>query len=348
METIRHAIVGCGGISSLHVQSIAGLPHSQLVVACDVVPERAEKLAAGVAGCQAVTHIDQVLERNDIDLVHICTPSGMHAGQAVQVLESGKHVVTEKPMDVTVAACDKLIAVAEKSAYKATCIFQNRFLNQCRLAKQAVLDGLLGRPTMGDAYIKWYRSQAYYDSGDWRATWDLDGGGCLMNQGVHYVDLLQWYMGPVESVYAVCDTLAHNIEVEDVAAAVLRFASGAIGVIEGSTAAAPGLDWRIELHGDQGSISLKNGEIEHWRFLDQELDNKPPTADEEKLVAAGADPKSLPTQCHQRQIELMCEAIRTNGPVPVPVREARRAVEIINAIYESSRRGERVTLSQGA
>ncbi len=348
METIRHAIVGCGTIGPLHAQSIAGIAGSKLVVACDLVEERARKLAAGADGCEVLTSFQAVLDRQDIDLVHVCTPSGLHADQAIAVLRSGKHVVTEKPMDVTPAACDKLIAVAEQSDRKATCIFQNRFLNQTRLVKQAVEDGLLGKLVMGDAYIKWYRSQEYYDSGDWRATWDLDGGGCLMNQGVHYVDLLQWLMGPVASVYAVCDTLAHDIKVEDVAAAVLRFRNGAVGVIEGTTAAAPGLDWRIELHGDQGSVTLKNGEIDHWRFLDPALDNHPPTTDTEKLIAAGADPRALPSQCHQTQIQLMCDAIRHDTPVPVAVHEARNAVEIICAIYESSRRGEQISLPGGS
>ncbi|NUP99218.1 MAG: Gfo/Idh/MocA family oxidoreductase [Armatimonadetes bacterium] len=344
MDTIRHAIVGCGGIGPFHSTAIAEIPNSVLAYACDIIPERADALAAKIDGCQAVYDLDALLARNDVDLVHVCTPSGMHAEQAIAVLEAGKNVITEKPMDVTTAACDKLIAVAEASSGKATCIFQNRFLNLTEKVKQAVDKGLLGKLTMGDAYIKWFRTQAYYDSGDWRATWELDGGGCLMNQGVHYVDLLQWYMGPVQSVYAICDTLAHDIAVEDVAAAVLRFKNGAIGVVEGTTAAAPGLDWRIELHGDQGSVTIKNGNIEHWRFLDKELDNNPPEDETAKLKAAGADPKDIPAQAHTRQITLMCEAIRNNGDVPIPVREARNAVEIVTAIYESNRTGQLVTL----
>ncbi|MCC7493502.1 MAG: Gfo/Idh/MocA family oxidoreductase [Fimbriimonadaceae bacterium] len=343
METIRHAIVGAGVIGPLHADSIAELPGSQLVVVCDVVADRAAALA-GKHGAAVETDFDRLLARPDIDLVHVCTPSGMHADQAVAVLQAGKHVITEKPMDITPAACDRLIAAAAAASTKATCIFQNRFLSLTEKVKEAVDGGLLGRLNMGDAYIKWYRSQEYYDSGDWRATWELDGGGCLMNQGVHYVDLLQWYMGPVESVYAVTATLAHDIVVEDVAAAVLRFRSGAIGVIEGSTAAAPGLDWRIELHGDRGSVTVKNGHLEHWRFLDPALDRQPPQDEVQALKAAGADPASLPAQAHTRQIQLMCEAIRGGGEVPVPVREARQAVEIICAIYESSRTGQQVTL----
>ena len=344
MDTIRHAVVGCGVIGPLHADSIAKLDGSTLAVCCDVVAERAQAMAEK-HGAEAATDFAAVLGRDDIDLVHICTPSGLHADMAVEALAAGKHVITEKPMDITVAACQKLIDAAAESDRKVTCIFQNRFLFPTQKVKEAVSSGLLGKLNMGDAYIKWYRTQGYYDSGDWRATWGLDGGGCLMNQGVHYVDLLQWYMGEVESVYAICDTLSHDIEVEDVAAAVLRFRSGAIGVIEGSTSATPGLDWRIELHGDQGSVSLRNGKIDQWRFLDKELDRKPPTdAASEQLKAAGADPTSLPAQAHELQIELMCRALRTGGEVPVPVKEARNAVEIINAIYESSRRNEPVHL----
>ncbi len=341
---IRHAIVGCGVIGPHHATSIAELDGSRLTVVCDPVAERAEKLAGQYPGVAVVSTLQAVLDRDDVDLVHICTPSGLHADQATLALQAGKHVITEKPMDITIAACDKLIAAAAAAETKATCIFQNRFLSITEQVKQAVDAGLLGRLNMGDAYIKWYRSQAYYDSGDWRATWALDGGGCLMNQGVHYIDLLQWYMGPVASIYAVCDTLAHTIEVEDVAAAILRFRNGAIGVIEGTTSATPGLDWRIELHGDQGSVTLRNGSLEHWKFLDKELTAHPPQDEVAQLKAAGADPNELPAQAHTRQIQLMCDAIRTDGEVPIPVREARQAVEIINAIYESSRRGEAVTL----
>ena len=341
---IRHAIVGCGVIGPHHAKSLAGIEGSRLTVVCDPVGERAEKLASSYPGTATESSLDAVLDRDDVDLVHICTPSGLHADQAVAALDAGKHVITEKPMDITVAACDKLIAAAAKAEKKATCIFQNRFLSITEQVKTAVDDGLLGKLNMGDAYIKWYRSQSYYDSGDWRATWALDGGGCLMNQGVHYIDLLQWYMGPVASIYAVCDTLAHTIEVEDVAAAILRFKSGAIGVIEGTTSATPGLDWRIELHGDQGSVTLRNGSLEHWKFLDKELTNNPPVDEVAQLKAAGADPNNIPAQAHTRQIQLMCDAIRNDGDVPIPVHEARNAVEIINAIYESSRRGEAVTL----
>lgn len=345
MQIVRHAIIGCGVIGPHHARSLAKLEGSRLTVACDVLPERAAKLAEAFEGCAAETRLEAVLARDDVDLVHICTPSGMHAEHAVAAIAAGKHVIVEKPMDITPAACDRLIAAAEAAPTKTTCIFQNRFLFGTRAVKEAVDAGLLGKLVMGDAYIKWYRTQAYYDSGDWRGTWALDGGGCLMNQSVHYIDLLQWYMGPVASVSAVCDTLAHHIEVEDAAAAVLRFANGAIGVIEGTTAATPGLSWRIELHGDAGSIVLRDGRIDEWRFRDRELDRNPPEDPRaSELKAAGADPLSIPDTSHADQIAAMCHAIRTDGPVPVPVREARNAVEIICAIYESSRLGQRVEL----
>lgn len=345
MQTIRHAIVGCGVIGPYHARSLATLPGSRLTVACDLVRERAEQLAAGHDGCAVETNLEATLARDDVDLVHLCTPSGLHADHAVAAISAGKHVIVEKPMDITLPACDRLIAAAEASDRKVTCIFQSRFMHGPRAVKQAVDQGLLGRLVMGDAYVKWYRTQAYYDSGDWRATWELDGGGCLMNQSVHYIDLLQWFMGEVATVDAICDTLAHDIAVEDVAAAVLRYRSGAIGVIEGTTAATPGLSWRIELHGDAGSIVLRDGRIDEWRFLDPVLDQNPPEDPRAgELRAAGADPSSLPDTSHADQIAAMCEAIRRDGPVPVPVREARRAVEIINAIYRSSHTGSRVAL----
>jgi predicted dehydrogenase len=321
---MRHALVGCGGIGGIHARVLGHLEGSVISVLCDVVRERADDYAQRYGG-RAVYSLDDVLAADDVDLIHICTPSGMHADQAVACLQANKHVIIEK------------------SSAKATCIFQNRFLFGCEQAKAVVESGKLGKLVMGDSYLKWYRSQAYYDSGEWRATWELDGGGCLMNQGVHYVDLVQWLMGPVQSVYAICDTLSHDIVVEDCAAAVLRYANGAIGVIEATTSAAPGLDWRIEIQGDQGSVSLRNGNIEHWRFLDKELDRQAP-AEEAPLQAAGSDPRNIPDKAHLAQIDGMRQAIWHDLPVPVPVHEARNAVEIIRAIYQSSRTGQPVTL----
>lgn len=333
------AIVGCGGIAGWHAKAISGIENARLVATHDIIEERAKKLGEEY-GADPYTDLDAVLSRDDVDLVDICTPSGLHAELGIAAAKAGKHVITEKPLDVTLEHCDALINACDDAGVKLMCIFQNRYIESSRQIRRAIDEGRLGRLLMGDMYLKWYRSQEYYDSGDWRGTWELDGGGCLMNQGVHYVDLLQWWMGPVENLFAYTDTLAHNIEVEDVAAATVKFANGGIGVIEGTTCAKPGLQARIELHGEKGSIIWADGKIVTWKL---EGEDEPPVSEEEKPSAA-ADPMSLNVAPHRRQIQAFIEALE-RGQQPHPSGpEARKAVEIILAIYKSSRTGEIVTL----
>jgi len=333
------AIIGCGGIAAWHAKAVSGIENAKLVATHDIIEERAKKLGEEY-GADPYTDLDAVLARDDVDLVDICTPSGLHAELGIAAAKAGKNVITEKPLDVTLEHCDALIRACDDAGVKLMCIFQNRYIESCRQIKRAIDEGRLGRLLMGDMYLKWYRSQEYYDSGDWRGTRELDGGGCLMNQGVHYIDLLQWWMGPVESLFAYTDTLAHKIEVEDVAAATVKFANGGIGVIEGTTCAWPGLQARVELHGEKGSIIWADGNIITWKL---EGEDEPPASEEEKPSAA-ADPMTLSAAPHRRQIQAFIEALESGGQPHPSGREARKAVEIILAIYKSSRTGEIVTL----
>ena len=202
-----------------------------------------------------------------IQIVTIGTPSGSHLEPAVAAAKAGKHVIVEKPLEITLKRCDAIIAACKKSGVKLSTILPSRFHDGNRELKRAIDAGRFGQLTLGDAYVKWFRTQAYYDSGAWRGTWELDGGGALMNQAIHSVDLLTWLMGPVAEVQAQTATLAHErIAVEDTAVATLRFANGALGVIEASTAAFPGYLKRIEINGSEGSAVLEEEDLKHWDF----------------------------------------------------------------------------------
>jgi len=339
---IGFGIIGCGGISRFHAEALAQIPEARLVACYDEFADTARRRSdeCGAAFCET---LDVLLGREDVDVVSICTPSGMHAQLGVQAARAGKHVITEKPLDVTLDHCDALINACDDAGVRLSCIFQMRYTTPIQRLKQAVEEGRFGRLLMGDAYIKWYRTQEYYDSGAWRGTWALDGGGCLMNQGVHCIDALQWLMGPVESVCGRIETLAHDIEVEDAASAVVRFESGAIGVIEGSTCAKPGLHARIEIHGENGSAVWEDQAIVTWELKDASDQEKAEVLGEKGATGA-SEPLAIDVEPHRRQLESFVQALKA-GEEPHPTgREARKPVEIILAIYESSKRKEPVRL----
>ena len=232
---------------------------------------------AGSHGCAAEPGLDALLARDDIDVVSVCVPSGLHAEVGIQAAAAGKHLVVEKPIDVSLAAADRLIDAADAAGVAMTVISQHRFDPGLVELRGLIDDGVLGRLVLGEASTKWYRSQGYYDSGPWRGTWALDGGS-LMNQGIHYVDLLRWIMGPVTEVSAVCATQGHQIEVEDTALAVLRFSSGAVGTIVSSTAVFPGFAQRLEVSGTGGTVVVEDGEIV-YRALDLGFPRTKPARD---------------------------------------------------------------------
>ncbi|MBV9786718.1 MAG: Gfo/Idh/MocA family oxidoreductase [Chloroflexi bacterium] len=360
-ERIRFGILGCGVIGPHHAQAIAGLADdAELVAVADRHADRAAKLAQQY-DVAAYTSLDDLLRHPALDAVCICTPSGEHAANAIAVLQAGKHVVVEKPIDVTHAAIDRLHAARRSSAQKVTVISQHRFDTSTQIVRTAVEQGQLGRMTVGTAQVRWWRSQAYYDSGAWRGTWELDGGGALMNQSIHTIDLLQWLMGPVVEVSAYTGLLAHQqIEVEDTAVAVVRFASGALGLIQGTTAAYPGLTARLEVHGDRGSAIIDNDELVYFHRADasdanadygaagggnQAADVLKQAAASPAGAAAGSDPASL-SMAHRAQIRDFIQAIRDDREPLVTIEEGRKPVEIILAIYESARTGRPVKVQE--
>ena len=264
LMTRGFGIVGAGVIAAMHADAIATLPGARLVAVTDVAAGAAAAFAAA-RGCAAEPDLDALLARDDVDVVCVCVPSGLHAEVGVRAAKAGKHLVVEKPIDVTLEAADRLIEAARTAGVALTVISQHRFDPGLTELKRLLGEGALGRLVLGEASTKWYRTQAYYDSAGWRGTWAMDGGS-LMNQGVHYVDLLRWCMGPVTEVTAVCTTQAHQIEAEDTALAIVRFGSGAVGTILSSTAAFPGFPQRLEITGTEGTVIIEDGQMVRRAF----------------------------------------------------------------------------------
>lgn len=327
-------------ISHFHARAIADIEGSKLVACYNRTAPKAEKLAEQY-GATAYTDLSEFLAHPRMDIVTICTPSGAHAEPCIAAAEAGKHVLVEKPLDVTLERCDRMILACEAAGVKLATIFPSRFHLSSRLMKQAVDAGRFGTLALGDAYVKWYRTQQYYDSGAWRGTWELDGGGALMNQAIHSIDLLLWLMGPVTEVSAHTATLAHDrIEVEDVATATLRFASGALGVIEATTAGFPGSLKKIEITGSKGTAILEEEDIIRWEFAE-------PTPEDEKIRqemlgrtktgGGAADPAAIGHHAHTALFQDFLEAIQQDRPPVIDGPEGRRSVELILAIYESAK-----------
>lgn len=339
-------IIGCGMIAEFHTKAIQEIPGSSVVAVHDTVPERMAKIAA-LAGpdCASYGDLDAMLAHPGLDVVCVCTPSGAHMGPAVKVARAGKHVVVEKPLEITVPRCDAIIDACNAAGTRLCAIFPSRF-SQANLALKGAIDaGRFGRLTLGDTYVKWWRSQEYYDSGGWRGTWELDGGGALMNQAIHNVDLLQWLMGDVESIQAMTGLLCHErIEVEDTAVALLRFKNGALGVIEATTSCYPGLLKRTEIHGSNGSARVEQDDITLWQFREAQPGDERRVAAGNALSGGAGDPRDISHAGHREQLADFLTAIETGGQPRVDGREGRKAVEIIRAIYRSARRGEPVTL----
>lgn len=358
-ERLRFGILGCGVIGPHHARAISGLDGVELVAVADVVPQRAEKLA-GEYGCSPHTSLEDMLSDAKVDAVCVCTPSGMHADHAIAAFEAGKDVVIEKPVDVTLKAADRLLEARRATGRKAAVISQHRFDPATLAVREAVSSGHFGRLTSGSAEVRWWRSQAYYDSGGWRGTWELDGGGVLINQAIHSIDLLQWLMGPVVEVTAYTGLLAHQrIEVEDTAVAILKFAGGALGAIVATTAAFPGLAARISVHGDRGSAVIDDDDLSYFHVAGDEQEEaddygrgenraeqvKKRYGASSAATGAGADPGSL-SMAHRDQIQDFVEAVREGREPSVDLVEGRKPLAIITAIYDSARTGEPVRIRQ--
>lgn len=349
------AVVGAGVIGRLHAQVLADVTGAELRAVVDVDLDRARELAAEF-GVPAVGSLAEALApAAGVDVVAICTPSGLHAAAAIEAMQAGRHVLIEKPIDVDDARAAAIDQARRRNGVHAAVISQHRFDPASEAVAAAIADGELGRVTSAVASIPWWRGDAYYASGAWRGTRALDGGGALMNQGIHTIDLLVAFLGRPAEVVGFTARLAHEgIEVEDTAAGAVRFASGALATIHATTAAYPGLPTRLQIHGDAGSAILEGDSLvllHHDALGREEFPMGNPQAAAEARTGHGATGSAddgavgMPGQAHRRQYEDLVHAIRTGEPVRVGTGEARRALAVINALYASSDSGRAVTIT---
>ncbi len=349
MKEHGFGIIGCGMIAEFHTRAINEIPNARVIAALSRSPANGEKIA-GLAGkgCAIFDDLDALLAQPGLDVVCVCTPSGAHLEPAVRAAEAGKHVVVEKPLEITLPRCDAILSACDRAGVRLCTIFPSRFTPANLRLKEAIGLGRFGRLTLGDTHVKWWRTQDYYDSGGWRGTWQLDGGGALMNQAIHNVDLLSWLMGDVASITALSATLAHQrIEVEDTAVAALRFRNGALGVIEAATSAYPGLLKRTEIHGDRGSARVEQDDITLWEFQEKvPSDNEVYAAmlGQSGFKAGASDPRGITHVGHRDQLIDFLHAIDHGRDAAVDGREGRKSVEIIRAIYRSASSGQVVSL----
>lgn len=344
---IGFAIVGTGMIAEVHAAAIAAAPEARLVAVYSRGAEARANFAA-THGCRAAASLAELVADPEVRAVCITTPSGAHAEAAVPLLEAGKAVLCEKPLEVSLDACDRIVAAAARGRAVLAGVFQMRLGRGAKLLKAAIDAGRFGRLTSCSAYIKWWREPSYYTSSKWKGTWALDGGGALINQGIHAVDLLQWLVGLPQEVAGFCGTLAHaGIEAEDTVAAALKFPHGALGVIEAATSAYPGSDLRIEIIGDRGTAALVNDRIVRWEFAEPQPDDDAVLrADGGAAITGGtSDPKAMSNEGHHQLVRDLALALRDGRPPLIPGAEARRAVQLVLAIYESARRGRTVALA---
>ncbi len=343
MQPLNFAVIGAGNIGKIQAEAIRHIPAARVTVVCNR-GEAAGRALAENHGATWVADFHEAVTRDDVDVVTICTPSGTHAEIAIAAAEAGKHLLVEKPIDITLARVDQMLRAVEKAGVVLACVFPLRFAQGIHKAKAALEAGRLGRLTLADVFVKWYRPQSYYN-GNWRGTWEIDGGGALMNQSIHNIDLVQWLAGPVESVIARTATLAHEMQTEDTASAVLTFKNGALGVIQGATSCWPGDRARVELHGDRGTIVLEEGRIVVWKLADAAPGEEEAMLTLEQSQGSGAaDPTAIGYEMHRRQLVDLIDAIQQGRAPAIQGAEARRSVEIIRAIYIAASEKRLVTL----
>ncbi len=342
MGSYGFGVIGCGVISDTHIKAIRELDNAHLVAVCDTRRDAAQAKARKW-DCAWYTELDQLLARDDIHVVNVVVPSGLHARLGIQAANAGKHVICTKPIDITLEAIDALIAAGERNGVLIGATHQCRDYRIYRRVKQAVDDGLLGRLLYGNVRVPWYRSDEYYSDG-WHGTRALDGGGALMNQSIHYIDLLLWMMGEVEAVCGFAGALDHDIEVEDCATAALLFRSGAQGMIQGTTCTYRGYEARLGLHGTRGNVVIVGDELQLWDVEGDEIVHNPSAGH----TGGAADPKmgmvGEAVAAHARQIGDLLRAVEEGSQPELNAREARRAVEVILAVYKASESRNYVTL----
>ena len=338
MKIWNFGIIGAGNIADFHAKAVESLPNAKLIGICGTNPDKVKVLAVKYS-CKVFNDTSEMLQSSDVDIILIATPSGAHVEPAVEAAKYGKHVLCEKPLEISLERIDKMIAAHKESGTKLGGIFNYRYNDVVQVLKNAIDSGRFGTITNASIYVPWWRSDEYYQS-SWRGTWALDGGGALMNQSIHMVDMLQYVMGPVDSLYAYIATLGHpQIEVEDTAVAVVKFRNNGLGMIYGTTASYPGQFRRLEITGTKGTVIMEENSFKVWQFAE------PSDKDEEiikkySVVEGGggvSDPMAIPFEPHARNIAAFIRSVEQYRTFEIDGREARKSVEIILGIYESSK-----------
>jgi UDP-N-acetyl-2-amino-2-deoxyglucuronate dehydrogenase len=338
-------IVGVGMISDFHARAIAEVNGAKLVGVATRNGENARAFAAKHAIPFSTTSVDELVARPEVHVICVTTPSGAHLEPALAAIRAGKHVIIEKPLEITTERADEILRAADAKGVRVIPIFQARFGEGAKKLKAAIDAGRFGRLVLASAYVKWQRSAEYYSG--WKGTRALDGGGACMNQGIHAIDLLQWFAGMPQEIFAWTTRRVHTrIEVEDTASATLRFASGALGTIEASTAIWPGWQRRLEICGENGSVALEDDHLARWDFRSEEPGDEAIRATKlDPAMRSGAgSPGSISHDGHRRQMQDLVDALRTNRPTAINGHDARNAVALIRALYASAERGAPVTL----
>lgn len=343
-KTIKYAVVGLG-VGRQHCKSANNSQNAELFAVCDLLQSKLDSAKEQYPGILTYTSFEEMLKNPDIDIVSIAVPSGMHADLAVQALEAGKHILVEKPIDITPERAMRIEEARKKTGLKAGVIHQNRFNAVMKPLKEAVDSGKLGNLFLGTFAVKWFRDQKYYDSGGWRGTWAMDGGGSLMNQAVHTVDLMQWLMGGVHSITSTMGIVNHKIETEDLTVSIVKFKSGAVATFTSTTCCHPGVSTDIQLYGTKGSVEIDHDVLKLWEIVggdDFEKNEMLETYGKGNSAAVALDPTLV--LGHAVQVEDMITAVlEDRDPLVMPM-EAIKSVRIINAVYESARAGGKEVL----
>lgn len=337
--TIGFGILGCGSAASYHAAAIAATPGAELVCACGNTRERAEAFCRA-QGVRCADSFQELLASAGVDAVAICTPSGLHAEASLAAIQAGKHLIIEKPIGIRNEEADRIQCAAEMSEQVVCVISQFRFSDAVQAIRGAMDREAFGRLVSASLTMRYHRGQAYYESGAWRGTRALDGGGILMNQGIHGIDLLAYLMGPATEVAGYTRTRLRHIEVEDTACAALTFANGATGTINATVCDCAGSPMRIEICGEKGSVVLEDETISFWGLEEP----CPCPVGAASQSSSAASPTGISAQNHTRQFQNFVAAIQGKEPLLVGVREGRHALQIVCGIYQSAETGRPAAL----
>ena len=337
MKIYGFGIIGAGLIADFHARALNDIHNAQLRGFCDNAPDKAKELAKKYS-CRFYDDYHRIINDPDIDIVTIATPSGTHMEIAIAAAEASKHVICEKPIEITLARIDAMIEAHDKAKTYLGGIFQNRFVEAMIPLRKAISEGRFGEITYVGVYVPWWRSDKYYED-SWHGTWKLDGGGALMNQSIHMIDMLCDLMPPVKDVKSFIGSLAHNVETEDTAVTALRFANGALGIIYGTTASYPGGFKRFEITGTQGTAVYLENSFSVWQFAEEKPEDKQIREKFNQINGLGgvADPGAITHENHKKNFEAFIKAIDSDNKFFLDGREARKAVKLILDIYKAAR-----------